>query len=116
MLWGRPNLDGVRSVSLGQVAGGIPRNTGLIPPRRICSLTSDRNSLPILAAKTRFNFGKPEGAEMGHRIAGVLIAIAIVFSLEWFWRVEWYVAVPLGVVGYLIVRYATYVMKERGAR
>jgi len=53
---------------------------------------------------------------MGHRIAGVLIAIAIVFSLEWFWRVEWYVAVPLGVVGYLIVRYATYVMKERGAR
>jgi cytosine/uracil/thiamine/allantoin permease len=53
---------------------------------------------------------------MGHRIVGVIFAIAIVFSLEWFWRVEWYIAVPLSVVGYLIVRYAAYFRKERGAQ
>jgi len=52
---------------------------------------------------------------MGHRITGVLIAIAIVVSLELFWRVEWYVAVPLGIVGYLIIRYAANFMKERAA-
>jgi hypothetical protein len=54
-----------------------------------------------------------KGAEMGHRILGVIIAIAIVILLEYFWRVEWYVAVPLSIVGYLIIRYAAYFMKER---
>ena len=53
---------------------------------------------------------------MGHRILGVIIAIAIVILLEYFWRVEWYVAVPLSIVGYLIIRYAAYFMKERDTR
>jgi hypothetical protein len=45
---------------------------------------------------------------MGHRIVGVVIAIAVVFSLEYFWRVEWYVAVPLSIVCYLVVRLMAY--------
>jgi hypothetical protein len=42
---------------------------------------------------------------MVFRIAGVIAAIAIIFSLEYWLRVEWYIAVPLGMLSYLIVRY-----------
>jgi hypothetical protein len=37
---------------------------------------------------------------MAQRVVGIIIATAIVFLLEHLWRVEWYVAVPVGVVGY----------------
>ena len=116
MLWGRPNLDGVRSVSLGQVAGGHPKEYRLDPAKANLFPNFRSKFVAHISSKNAVQFRKARGGRDGHRIAGVLIAIAIVFSLEWFWRVEWYVAVPLGVVGYLIVRYATYVMKERGAR
>ena len=47
------------------------------------------------------------------RFAGVIVAVAIMFSLEYWWRIEWYIAVPLGILGYLVVRYAEYFVKER---
>jgi hypothetical protein len=50
---------------------------------------------------------------MGNRIAGIAIAIAIIFSLEYWLRIEWYIAVPLGILGYLIARYAGYFAGER---
>ena len=50
---------------------------------------------------------------MVFRIAGVVVAIAIMFSLEYWLRVEWYIAVPLGILGYLVVRYAGYFVRER---
>lgn len=40
------------------------------------------------------------------RFAGFLAAVAIIFSLEYYLRVEWYVATPLGIFGYIIVRSA----------
>jgi hypothetical protein len=42
---------------------------------------------------------------MGARIAGIVVAIAIVFSLEYWWLIQWYVAVPLSIIGYLVVRH-----------
>jgi hypothetical protein len=47
------------------------------------------------------------------RIAGAIAAIAIMFSLEYWLRVEWYVAVPLGIFGYGCVRYIGYYVSER---
>ena len=39
------------------------------------------------------------------RTGGVIAAIAIIFSLEYWLRAEWYIAVPLGILGYLVVSY-----------
>jgi hypothetical protein len=47
------------------------------------------------------------------RFARVIVAIAIIFSLEYWWRVEWYIAVPLGIIGYLALRYAEYFVANR---
>jgi hypothetical protein len=47
------------------------------------------------------------------RIGGVIAATAIMFSLEYWLRIEWYIAVPLGILSYLIVRYAGYFVRER---
>jgi hypothetical protein len=42
---------------------------------------------------------------MLNRIAAILVALGIICSLEVWWLVPWYVAVPLGLLGYLTVRY-----------
>jgi hypothetical protein len=42
-----------------------------------------------------------------------MVAVAIMFSLEYWLRVEWYIAVPLGILAYLIVRYAEYFVRAK---
>jgi len=70
MLWGRPNLDGVRSVSLGQVAGGHPKEYRLDPAKANLFPSFRSKFVAHISSKTRFNFGKPEGAEMGTELPG----------------------------------------------
>jgi hypothetical protein len=50
---------------------------------------------------------------MGNRIAAILVGIAITFPLERWLSFQWYSAVPLGVLGYAMVRYAGYFVRER---
>lgn len=50
---------------------------------------------------------------MGNRIAAILVGIAITFPLERWLSVQWYFAVPLGLLGYAMVRYAGYFVRER---
>jgi hypothetical protein len=50
---------------------------------------------------------------VGNRIAAILIGIAITFPLERWLSLQWYFAVPLGVLGYGLVRYLGYFVKER---
>ena len=51
---------------------------------------------------------------MRNRIAAILTGIAITFPLERWLSLEWYFAVPLGVLGYGVVRYIGYFVRERG--
>ena len=54
--------------------------------------------------------GAPSGfdAGQGRSIAAVLIALAIVCVLEIVWLAPWYVAVPLSMIGYLVIRYGRF--------
>ena len=47
------------------------------------------------------------------RFAGIIVAIGIIFSLEYWLRTEWYVAVPVGVLGYIIIRYTGHFVRAR---
>jgi hypothetical protein len=47
------------------------------------------------------------------RIVAILVGIAIVFSLEFVIGEPSYVAVPLGILGYLLARYAGSAINER---
>jgi Flp pilus assembly protein TadB len=49
----------------------------------------------------------------GIRIIAILVAIAIAFTLEYWLGTPWYVAFPLGVMGYLLTRYVGWVITER---
>jgi hypothetical protein len=50
---------------------------------------------------------------MGIRILAILVGIAITFPLERWAALQWYFAVPLGVLGYALVRYVGYFVSER---
>jgi hypothetical protein len=50
---------------------------------------------------------------MGSRIAALLVGIAIIFSLEYWLLFQWYIGVPLGILGYLLARYLKYFVRER---
>jgi hypothetical protein len=50
---------------------------------------------------------------MATRIIGILIGIAIMFGFERGLDLSWYVAFPVGLVGYLITRYAGWALTER---
>jgi hypothetical protein len=47
------------------------------------------------------------------RFVGFVAGILIIFSLEYWSGIGWYIAIPLGILGYLIVRYAEYFVGER---
>jgi hypothetical protein len=42
---------------------------------------------------------------MLNHTAAFLLALGIVCGLEVLWLVPWYIAVPLGLIGYLTIRY-----------
>ena len=48
---------------------------------------------------------------MLNRIAGILVTLAIICGLEIVWLVPWYVAVPLGLIGYLVVRHGGFFIR-----
>jgi hypothetical protein len=50
---------------------------------------------------------------MGNRFVSLLLAIAIIFSLEYWLFVAWYIAVPLGYLAHLLARYLKYFIRER---
>jgi hypothetical protein len=47
------------------------------------------------------------------RFVAVLIGAAICFSLEFGLGQRWYIAVPLGIAGYLLARYGGYLITQR---
>jgi hypothetical protein len=49
----------------------------------------------------------------GVRIVAILVGIAILFLLEFVLGAPSYVAVPLGILGYLLARYAGSAITER---
>ena len=49
---------------------------------------------------------------MLNSIAAVLVALAIICVLEIVWLVPWYVAVPLSMIGYLLMRYGRFFVKH----
>ena len=53
------------------------------------------------------------GRKMQNRIAAVLVGLAITFSLERWAGFQWYLALPLGVLGYGGVLYIPYFMRGR---
>ena len=50
---------------------------------------------------------------MQNRIAAMLVGLAITFSLERWAGFQWYLALPLGVLGYGGVLYTGYFMRGR---
>ena len=50
---------------------------------------------------------------MGNRIAAILVGLAITFPLEYWLSVPRYFSLPLGLLGYLCVRYIGYFVRER---
>ena len=50
---------------------------------------------------------------MRNRIAALLVGLAITFSLERWAGLQWYFALPLGVLGYGCVLYIGYFMRGR---
>jgi hypothetical protein len=48
---------------------------------------------------------------MLNRTAAVLVALGIICGLEIWWLVPWYVAVPLGLLGYFTVRYGKLLLR-----
>jgi hypothetical protein len=54
-----------------------------------------------------------EGSILGNRFVAVLVGFAIMFPLDRWWSAPWYVYLPLGVIGYGLVRYAGYFVRER---
>jgi hypothetical protein len=50
---------------------------------------------------------------IGNRIAAILVGIAIIFPLEYWWSVPWYFSLPAGALGYGCVRYIGYFVRER---
>ena len=50
---------------------------------------------------------------MQNRIAAMLVGLAITFSLERWAGFQWYLALPLGVLGYGGVLYIGYFMRGR---
>jgi hypothetical protein len=49
----------------------------------------------------------------GIRIVAIVVGAGIVFPLQHWLGAPWYVAVPLGIVGYLLARYAGWALTER---
>jgi hypothetical protein len=49
----------------------------------------------------------------GTRIVALIIGAGIIFPLELWLEAPWYVAVPLGILGYLLARYAGGAIQER---
>jgi hypothetical protein len=47
------------------------------------------------------------------RFIAILVGAAICFPLEFGWGQPWYIAVPLGLAGYLLTRIAGYLLTER---
>jgi hypothetical protein len=47
------------------------------------------------------------------RTIASLVAISIFFSLEYWLGANWYISLPLGVVGYLLIRYIGWAINER---
>jgi hypothetical protein len=42
------------------------------------------------------------------RTAAILVALAIILVLEFWWRQPWYFAVPLSLLSYLVIRHGRY--------
>ena len=53
------------------------------------------------------------GRKMRNRIAAIIVGLAITFSLERWAGFQWYLALPLGVLGYGCVLYIGYFLRER---
>jgi hypothetical protein len=51
---------------------------------------------------------------MSHpRTIASLVAISIFFSVEYWLGANWYISLPLGIVGYLLIRYVGWALNER---
>jgi hypothetical protein len=50
---------------------------------------------------------------LANRIVAVLVGVAIIFPLDRWWSAPWYVYLPLAVIGYGLVRYIGYFVRER---
>jgi hypothetical protein len=49
----------------------------------------------------------------GTRIVAILAGIAITFTLEYWLSADWYISIPLGIIGYLVTRYIGWAINER---
>jgi len=77
------------------------------------SLSELRYMAFMVAPRVSWPLRYHEAAMTGTRIVAILVGIGIIFALEYWLSADWYVSIPLGIIGYLVARYIGWAINER---